>query len=174
VKRYMANMLTCIPTTLPITISKISGNVLDTFSTLTFFSWHRTGQCTKNCPRKQDSRKTTNRTFIAQVVHNSHSYFINSYIKNLHTYLLSFTKRTQPLVDVETGQQDAEAEFYRQWEAGEVADWEESSGKTQAVSNGTTGGIWCSACKYFRYKVLFNQLISTILRSKELLQANCL
>lgn len=99
----------------------------------------------------------------------SRSYFTNSYIKNLHTYLLSFTKRTQPLVDVETRQQEAEIEFNTKWEAGEVADWEESSGKAQAVSNGTIGGIWCSACKYFRDKFLVNQLITTILRSKELL-----
>jgi len=70
-----------------------------------------------------------------------------SYIKNLHTYLLSFTKRTQPLADVETGQQEAEAEFYTKWEGGEIVDWEESSGKTQAVSNGAAGGIWCSACQ---------------------------
>ncbi|KAJ3822435.1 hypothetical protein F5880DRAFT_1574718 [Lentinula raphanica] len=73
------------------------------------------------------------------------------YIKALHTYLFSFTKRTQPLGDVHLQQQEATAEFEKSWEAGELADWkeEESKGKKQPTVNGSTNGsgIWCSACQ---------------------------
>jgi splicing factor 3A subunit 3 len=71
------------------------------------------------------------------------------YIKNLHTYLLSFAKRTQPLVDVDIQHQEAEVEFNEKWEAGDIQGWEESTiSKPQTNVNGTTG-IWCSACKYY-------------------------
>ncbi|KAK0499861.1 hypothetical protein EDD18DRAFT_1308197 [Armillaria luteobubalina] len=66
-----------------------------------------------------------------------------NYISNLYTYLLSFAKRTQPLVDVNAQQQEAETEFSKLWDAGELKAWEESSPKVQA--NGESGGIWCSA-----------------------------
>jgi len=68
------------------------------------------------------------------------------YIQNLHTYLLSFAKRTQPLVDIHTQQQEAEAEFNKKWEAEEITGWEES--KPQGQVNGTSAaGIWCAACQ---------------------------
>jgi len=67
-----------------------------------------------------------------------------SYIKTLYTYLLSFAKRTQPLVDVDSQHQKAEAEFNQKWDAGEIEGWEESN--THTNGNGTTG-IWCSACQ---------------------------
>jgi len=70
-----------------------------------------------------------------------------SYIQNLYNYLLSFSKRTQPLVDVDTRQREAEVEFDTKWEAGEIAGWEESNTKTPAATNGTNMGIWCSACQ---------------------------
>jgi len=70
-----------------------------------------------------------------------------SYIKNLHTYLLSFAKRTQPLVDIETQQREAEVTFNSQWEGGEIKGWEGSNpAKTLANENGTVG-IWCPACQ---------------------------
>ncbi|KAI0089104.1 RNA splicing factor PRP9 [Irpex rosettiformis] len=66
------------------------------------------------------------------------------YIKALHTYLLSFTKRSQPLVDIASQQREAEEVFIRQWEAGEIEGWEEN----RAAQNGEgSGGIWCSACQ---------------------------
>ena len=37
------------------------------------------------------------------------------YIKALHTYLLSFTKRAQPLVDIESQQREAEALYKTQF-----------------------------------------------------------
>ncbi|EMD40919.1 hypothetical protein CERSUDRAFT_44990 [Gelatoporia subvermispora B] len=74
------------------------------------------------------------------------------YIRSLHTYLLSFMKRAQPLVDVESQQREAEAEFASRWDAGDVEGWEDTRrGKTapnaSATSNGSEGGIWCAACQ---------------------------
>ncbi|KAL0562401.1 Pre-mRNA-splicing factor sap61, partial [Marasmius crinis-equi] len=48
-----------------------------------------------------------------------------NYIKNLHSYLLSFVKKTQPLLDVDTTQEEAKVEFEKSWTAGEVKDWED-------------------------------------------------
>ncbi|KAJ4479330.1 hypothetical protein J3R30DRAFT_3477551 [Lentinula aciculospora] len=73
-----------------------------------------------------------------------------TYIKALHTYLLSFTRRTQPLGDVAIQQQEAAAEFEKLWEAGELSDWKEENGNgKKAAMNGSTNGsgIWCSACQ---------------------------
>lgn len=58
---------------------------------------------------------------------------------------MSFTKRAQPLVDVESQQREAEATFNQQWEAGLIEGWEEAAPK-QSAENG--GGIWCPACKH--------------------------
>ncbi|KAH9939987.1 RNA splicing factor PRP9 [Amylocystis lapponica] len=70
------------------------------------------------------------------------------YIKALHGYLISFTKRAQPLVDVESRQREAETAFLKQWEAGEIEGWEESrQGKAATNGNGTGEGIWCAACQ---------------------------
>ncbi|KAG5652668.1 hypothetical protein H0H81_004160 [Sphagnurus paluster] len=69
-----------------------------------------------------------------------------TYIQILHSYLLSFVKRTQPLEDISTHQERAEAEFNDKWEANEVSGWEES--KPQALANGNGSvGIWCAACQ---------------------------
>lgn len=65
------------------------------------------------------------------------------YIKALHTYLLSFTKRAQPLVDTESQQREAEAIFNQQWDSGLIEGWEDAAPKT----TGEGPGIWCSACK---------------------------
>jgi splicing factor 3A subunit 3 len=69
------------------------------------------------------------------------------YIQNLHDYLLSFLKRTQPLVDVDSKHREANVEFQKKWEAGELdADWEDHSNKRTASSE-EAGGIWCCACQ---------------------------
>ncbi|KAJ3993534.1 hypothetical protein F5050DRAFT_691867 [Lentinula boryana] len=74
-----------------------------------------------------------------------------TYIKALQTYLVSFTKRTQPLGDVDLQQQEATAEFEKLWEAGGLTGWKEENvnDKKQASINGSIngGGIWCSACQ---------------------------
>ncbi len=67
--------------------------------------------------------------------------FPYSYLSGLYTYTLSFSKRTQPLVDIESLQRQAEEEFASLWEEGNVPGWES---KTQAPSS--EGEIWCAAC----------------------------
>jgi splicing factor 3A subunit 3 len=70
----------------------------------------------------------------------------NSYIKTLHTYLLSFTKRTQPLTNVEDQQKVAEEGFNTSWEAGNLSGWEAAPPSAEEKANGGAG-IWCAACK---------------------------
>ncbi|KAJ7639013.1 hypothetical protein FB45DRAFT_418383 [Roridomyces roridus] len=69
-----------------------------------------------------------------------------TYINNLHAYLLSFAKRTMPLVDIDGQQKEAELDFDQKWESGELKAWEEVATKTPANGN-DAGGIWCSACQ---------------------------
>jgi splicing factor 3A subunit 3 len=66
---------------------------------------------------------------------------VHRYLSGLYTYLVSFSKRTQPLVDVDILQQQAEEEFDKLWEEGEVSGWE-----LAAKTNGAVEGIWCPAC----------------------------
>lgn len=71
----------------------------------------------------------------------------SSYIKALHGYLTSFLRRSQPLADCESQRVEQETEFEKKWEAGEIGGWEDQiAPKTE--SNGSQGGIWCSACKW--------------------------
>ena len=91
---------------------------------------------------------------------------MDRYIQNLYNYLLSFSKRTQPLVDVDTRQREAEVEFDTKWEAGEIAGWEESSAKTQTATNGAEAGIWCSACKYFYHETIMTPIYDIDLKAK--------
>ena len=64
-----------------------------------------------------------------------------SYLASLHAYLLSFTQRTQPLIDVEASQAQAAEEFDKLWKQGQITGWDDGTGGT------TDGdGIWCSAC----------------------------
>ncbi|RXW21954.1 hypothetical protein EST38_g3923 [Candolleomyces aberdarensis] len=67
-----------------------------------------------------------------------------NYIKELHSYLLSFVKKSQPLHDVESEQKRADEEFKKKWDANEIAGWEAEKPKTDA--NGGAG-IWCAACQ---------------------------
>ena len=74
-----------------------------------------------------------------------------SYIRALHAYLVSFTKRSQPLVDVETQQREAEEQFDKIWEAGVPEEWQDArQAKAPATENGE-GGIWCAACEYAQH-----------------------
>ncbi|KAF8351610.1 hypothetical protein F5887DRAFT_1094502 [Amanita rubescens] len=69
-----------------------------------------------------------------------------AYLKGLYTYLFSFVKRTQPLVDVNAQEQAAEEEFEKKWDAKEIIGWDEPS-IDKPQSNGSESGIWCSACQ---------------------------
>ena len=65
-----------------------------------------------------------------------------SYLQSLHSYLLSFTKRTQPLVDVNDQQEQALTEFEKLWEQGQLSGWEDATGANEGGE-----GIWCAACE---------------------------
>ncbi|KAL4081580.1 hypothetical protein V8B97DRAFT_1893143 [Scleroderma yunnanense] len=71
-----------------------------------------------------------------------------SYIQSLHNYLLSFMKKTQPLVDVDSVRREQEAEFEKKWEEGELDDdWVSAHSAKRAAEAAENGGIWCSACQ---------------------------
>ncbi|KAF5358965.1 hypothetical protein D9758_004788 [Tetrapyrgos nigripes] len=80
-----------------------------------------------------------------------------TYIKNLHTYLLSFSNRTQPLVDIDTEQAEARLEFQKKWEAGELKDWEDASANGENGASANGAGIWCSACtKHYSKQTVYD------------------
>ncbi|EJD53565.1 RNA splicing factor PRP9 [Auricularia subglabra TFB-10046 SS5] len=71
-----------------------------------------------------------------------------SYLRDLHAYLLSFTRRTRPLTDVDKEQLVAEAEFTTLWDAGQCGDWQKFPTADSTNPNGEgQGGIWCAACQ---------------------------
>ena len=60
-------------------------------------------------------------------------------------------KRSQPLVDVESQQREAEEQFNKTWESGNMDEWQDSRySQVASGENGENGenGIWCSACKF--------------------------
>ncbi|RPD67005.1 RNA splicing factor PRP9 [Lentinus tigrinus ALCF2SS1-7] len=67
------------------------------------------------------------------------------YIRALHAYLVSFMKRSQPLVDVESQQREAEVQFEKYWESEGAEEWQDVK-QTKAPENGEAG-IWCAACQ---------------------------
>ncbi|OCB84850.1 hypothetical protein A7U60_g8071 [Sanghuangporus baumii] len=76
-----------------------------------------------------------------------HSREYEDYITGLYSYLLSFAKKTQPLVNVDGQQRTWESEFSSLWIDGKLPGWENpSSGKPNGAHNGEEG-IWCSACQ---------------------------
>ncbi|KAF8528796.1 hypothetical protein BU17DRAFT_37424 [Hysterangium stoloniferum] len=66
-----------------------------------------------------------------------------AYLIALHTYLLSFTKRTQPLNPVDRLAREAEAEFDDLWTQDKVEGWDFIKQRPKDASD----GIWCSACQ---------------------------
>ena len=58
-------------------------------------------------------------------------------------------KRSQPLVDVESQQREAEQRFNKAWEeSGLAEEWQDpKQAKAPAGENGESSGIWCAACK---------------------------
>lgn len=70
-----------------------------------------------------------------------------TYIKNLHSYLLSFVKKTRPLDDVESQQHQAATEFDSKWEAGDISGWEEQVDPKSKANGDGSAGIWCAACQ---------------------------
>jgi len=90
--------------------------------------------------------------------------FSFSYLLALHTYLLSFTKRTQPLQDTEQIQKESEAEFDSLWEENKIEGWDFAKEKPKEEGD----GIWCSAC----HKLYSKQTVyDAHLKSKKHLKA---
>lgn len=69
-----------------------------------------------------------------------------TYIKDLHTYLVSFLKKSQPLHDVDSELHRADEEFKRKWDAGDIQGWEDAANASKSDTNGSAG-IWCAACQ---------------------------
>ncbi|TDL29682.1 hypothetical protein BD410DRAFT_811243 [Rickenella mellea] len=69
-----------------------------------------------------------------------------TYITALCTYLLSFLKRTQPLVNIAEQQSQAEVEFDSLWAEGKIEGWEEMR-KEQPKTSSEGEGVWCSSCQ---------------------------
>lgn len=67
-----------------------------------------------------------------------------AYMTALHAYLISFTKRVQPLSDTERQQKDSAAEFDELWDQNKIEGWEAT--KSNLKEEGSDG-IWCSACQ---------------------------
>ena len=141
----MANILTCTRITRRTTISNISTNVWDIYSILMFFLPHSRPQFTQSFQGNVVYIEIMNCTSSVAATCWTHIDIEFRYIKALHTYLISFTKRAQPLTDVELQQKEAEEIFTKQWEAGEIEGWED---RRQEQAKETGEGIWCAACKY--------------------------
>ena len=85
-------------------------------------------------------------TCVTQMILGLFAQYIFRYILALHSYLTSFMRRTQPLVDVDSKQASTIEEFDKKWEADEVEGWVDVIQKVQVDGNGE--GIWCAACKH--------------------------
>lgn len=80
-------------------------------------------------------------------------------------------KRSQPLVDVESQQREAEQQFNKAWEEpGLVKEWQDSKqAKAPTGENGESGGIWCAACKYLTRMLSPTRLHAPIRRPEDVL-----
>jgi splicing factor 3A subunit 3 len=92
------------------------------------------------------------------------------YVRALHSYLKSFMRRTQPLVDMDAKETAAIEEFEKKWEADELEGWTDATPKVQIDGSGE--GIWCTACKYstISSRVLFYPFA----RPKDVFETNCI
>ncbi|KAG8884070.1 hypothetical protein FRB97_005292 [Tulasnella sp. 331] len=89
-----------------------------------------------------------------------------AYVTALYAYLLSFTKRTQPLVDTNAQQREAETEFEKLWSQGQITGWGDTPPPSDA--NGAEGGIYCTACqKHYAKQTVYD----AHLKSKKHLKA---
>ncbi|THH12237.1 hypothetical protein EW145_g128 [Phellinidium pouzarii] len=71
-----------------------------------------------------------------------------NYITALYSYILSFSKKTQPLVDLSTQQKLAELEFDSLWTDGKIPGWSDPQSEDARASGNVEGkGIWCNACQ---------------------------
>lgn len=57
-------------------------------------------------------------------------------------------KRSQPLVDVGSQQQEAEQQFEKFWESEGAEEWQDTRQSKAPTSENGESGVWCAACKY--------------------------
>lgn len=72
------------------------------------------------------------------------TYIFVRYMTALHAYLISFTKRVQPLSDTDRQQKDTATEFDELWDQNKIEGWEATK---QNLKEEASDGIWCSACQ---------------------------
>src|SRR5712675_860991 len=101
----------------------------------------RTGSYTRISPKRHDLVETMRGTLLWMFSRPLCSTCFR-YIHALHSYLLSFMRRTQPLLDVDSKQTTAMEEFEKKWEAGELEGWADATQKAQV--DGSVDGIWCT------------------------------
>jgi len=128
----------------------------------------RTDLYTWTSQKRQGLLETMRRTFLQYPSVPFACSVCSRYIGALHTYLTSFMRRTQPLVDIDSKETAAIEEFEKKWEANELEGWTDASPKAQA--DGSEEGIWCTACKYsiVSLRVLFYPFA----RPKDVLQTD--
>ena len=71
-------------------------------------------------------------------------------------------KRSQPLVDIESQQREAEEQFNKTWDAGELEEWQDSRQSKAPAAENVEGGIWCAACKYAIYLIGWTCQLSVV------------
>ena len=164
----MVNISICTPITQRITTWRTLENGRATCNTSTCCLQPKMHLFTLIYQKKLGSQKTLkcasiNPRLLLLSIHRG----MCSYIKNLHAYLLSFTKKAQPLLDADTRQSEAALDFEKKW--GSYEGWEDSS-ESKPQANGTNaGGIWCSACKIISlFHVLKYLIFRLALRSEKL------
>lgn len=73
------------------------------------------------------------------------------YITALHSYVLSFTKKTQPLVDIAAQQKDANSEFEDLWNEKKLPGWTDNVQNQSGDVKAEGEGIWCGACRSLNF-----------------------
>ncbi|KAE8228372.1 hypothetical protein CF326_g6700 [Tilletia indica] len=77
------------------------------------------------------------------------------YLQSLQSYLLTFLRKTQPLLDVDALERRIQEEIESAWEKGEARGWEDrgetlfGKGKAKASAEASSEAIWCEACARF-------------------------
>ncbi|GAA5835146.1 hypothetical protein JCM3766R1_006883 [Sporobolomyces carnicolor] len=82
----------------------------------------------------------------------------SKYLTELLSYLSGFYERVFPLGDLDLVLKDADRDFARKWDQGEVAGWTtQDSTSGDADKKGEGEGIWCAACqKSFTKETVYN------------------
>ncbi|KAG0140244.1 hypothetical protein CROQUDRAFT_665461 [Cronartium quercuum f. sp. fusiforme G11] len=79
-----------------------------------------------------------------------------TYLRNLHEYLVSFHKRIRPMHDLDADLAAVRTDFEEKWTTGAVSGWEDLTAPATATT-GEPAGIWCAACsKLYSKETVYN------------------